>query len=497
MDITASLLYDFTQCPHKVWRDVYGPQEEKIVETNPFVQLLWDRGVQFEKEVIKDIGEHLDLSEGRFDERDGKTVQAMKDGFPLIYQGVIRRGNLVGIPDLLRKQSDGNYIPIEIKAGKGYEGSDDENVGKPKKHYAIQLALYIEILKNLGFTQENRGVIFDINRNEVIYLLEDKISLRNPMTWWQYYEGVKNEVDSLINNRSQNLPAKSSKCKLCAWYNSCIKWCEQSDDLTNIFYLGRNVRDKIVSDLEVSTTNQLNELDISGISQRKKKDKSFLRGVGEKSLQKYINRADIINNKKEPVIYSSIDFPKVSVELFFDIETDPTQDLTYLHGIYERSGEVERFIHFLANSNDPSAEKRAWGKFWDYVNGLPKDDFAIYYYSHYEYSTYKSMSRKYSDVISEEDVVSFFDKQNAIDLYKIVQSQTDWPLSSYSLKDIATYLGFKWRDETPSGALSIQWYNEYLRTQDEDILSRIIEYNEDDCKATMVLKDKLVELSCG
>ena len=32
MYITASKLYDFIQCPHKVWRDIYGPQEEKIDE---------------------------------------------------------------------------------------------------------------------------------------------------------------------------------------------------------------------------------------------------------------------------------------------------------------------------------------------------------------------------------------------------------------------------------------------------------------------------------
>ena len=57
------------------------------------------------------------------------------------------------------------------------------------------------------------------------------------------------------------------------------------------------------------------------------------------------------------------------------------------------------------------------------------------------------------------------------------------------------YLGFKWRDETPSGALSIQWFNEYLKEKDEKILKRILEYNEDDCIATMVLKDGIEELN--
>ena len=89
---------------------------------------------------------------------------------------------------------------------------------------------------------------------------------------------------------------------------------------------------------------------------------------------------------------------------------------------------------------------------------------------------------------------SFFDHPNVIDLYQIVTKYTDWPLSSYSLKDLATFLKFKWRDETPSGALSIQWFNEYLKSRDEKMLKRIIEYNEDDCKATMVLRDGLTNL---
>ncbi len=95
-------------------------------------------------------------------------------------------------------------------------------------------------------------------------------------------------------------------------------------------------------------------------------------------------------------------------------------------------------------------------------------------------------------MISVEELTAFFENPNVIDLYTaVVLKKTDWPVGSYSLKELATYIGFKWRDETPSGALSIQWFNEYLKTKDEAILKRILEYNEDDCKATMVLKDEL------
>ena len=115
--ITGSKLYDYIQCPHRVWRDVYGPMDEKIMEPNPFVELLWNKGMQHEEKIVSSIGEYLDLREGAIQQRFVATLQAMKDGVPLIYQGVLFSGNLKGIPDLLKKMPNGDYAPIEIKSG--------------------------------------------------------------------------------------------------------------------------------------------------------------------------------------------------------------------------------------------------------------------------------------------------------------------------------------------------------------------------------------------
>jgi predicted RecB family nuclease len=104
------------------------------------------------------------------------------------------------------------------------------------------------------------------------------------------------------------------------------------------------------------------------------------------------------------------------------------------------------------------------------------------------------MQKLYPEVISETELEAFFDHPNTIDLFGIVNKHTDWPVSSYSLKDLAQYLGYKWRDETPSGALSIEWFNKFIDTQDTEILNRLLAYNEDDCKATMVLKRGIEKL---
>ena len=47
------------------------------------------------------------------------------------------------------------------------EGSED--LAKPKKHYAVQLALYTDILERTGFSAGRKGFIWDIHGNEVEY----------------------------------------------------------------------------------------------------------------------------------------------------------------------------------------------------------------------------------------------------------------------------------------------------------------------------------------
>jgi predicted RecB family nuclease len=348
----------------------------------------------------------------------------------------------------------------------------------------------------LGFAKENKAKVIDTHSNRVDYDLDRPMGRLTPQTYWEFYQEVKYQVEKLLEDREHNKPAMAGVCKLCPWYKSCKDWAKATDDLTNIFYLGRSKRDKINEDLGIETVKDIIGIDLSEINERKKKDKHFLYKVGEKTLAKIVVRADILSNNKGPVVYEKLSFPEVAYELFFDIEDDPTQDFVYLHGVYERNNTTgkERFLDFTSIECTPKGEKEAWAAFWKYIHSLPQNDFAVYYYSPHEKTVYKKMQSLYPDVITKEEVDSFFDSANVIDLYQIVLKDTDWPLSSYSIKAIAVYLGFAWRDESPSGALSIEWYNDYLRTNDKKILNRILIYNEDDCRATLVVKDGIERL---
>jgi len=187
MQIAASTLYDFVQCPTRVALDAFGDPAKRD-PINPFVKLLWERGTLFEEETVAELEQPFtDLSEFKGKEKERLTLEAIRRGDQLIYSGRISADDLVGVPDLLRKEI-GGYVPGDIKSGAGEEGGDENNDGKPKLHYAVQLALYVDILERLGLSAGRRGFIWDINGDEVPYDLTAPLGHRNPQSLWDKYQ---------------------------------------------------------------------------------------------------------------------------------------------------------------------------------------------------------------------------------------------------------------------------------------------------------------------
>jgi len=112
--ITASMLYDLVQCPHRVTMDLFEDFSKRD-PINPFVQLLWDKGNAFEQEVIEELQvPFVNLRPFSDQEREQLTKEAMLRGDTLIYGGRIRADDLLGDPDLLR-WTQGGYVAGDIK----------------------------------------------------------------------------------------------------------------------------------------------------------------------------------------------------------------------------------------------------------------------------------------------------------------------------------------------------------------------------------------------
>lgn len=121
--ISAKQLYDYVQCPHKVFMDAFGDAGEKDA-TSPFVELLWEQGLDHEEKVTAQLNVTTDLKAAEPADRERETLAAMARHEPLIHGGCLTVGNLVGEPDLLEWTGAG-YVPGEIKSGSGIEHDDN------------------------------------------------------------------------------------------------------------------------------------------------------------------------------------------------------------------------------------------------------------------------------------------------------------------------------------------------------------------------------------
>jgi len=489
--LSANMLYNFVKCPHRLTLDLFGDYSKQD-PISAFIKLLWEKGTDFEKQVIKGLEiPFLDLSSYSGIEKEKRTKEAINNGVELIYSGRISAGNLIGEPDLLRRDGDG-YISGDIKSGSGLEGESDLSEGKPKLHYTVQLALYTDILERLGISAGRNPFIWDIHGREIDYDLNSPQSTRNSESWWTKYQNCLEAVTKIANHDLKTLPAYSGICKLCHWRTYCLKWLKKSNDLTLIPELGRSKRDVMINHL-----GSVAELAQANLNQFQKGKKTIFPRVGRDTLQKFQERAMLLSKRgSKPYLKGQITLPEADLELFFDIETDPLRDICYLHGFLERRNRdtnTERYVAFFSDQPNEQEEKRAFSQAWEFIQ--KSTPCVIYYYSPYEKTQWKKLQEKYPDVMSEDNIKEMFYSDYTVDLYlEVVKKKTEWPTNDYSIKTLASYLGFHWRDESPSGAESIEWYHRWVETGDENIKKRILKYNEDDCIATRVLLDGICSL---
>ncbi|MDP3659217.1 TM0106 family RecB-like putative nuclease [Phenylobacterium sp.] len=490
--VTGSMLYDLIQCPHRVYADTFSVASERD-EVSPFVRMLWERGSNFEAQVMGSrVAGYVDLTSVSRHERERLTREAMDRGEPLIYRGQISADDLLGMPDVLRKEV-GGYVPGDIKSGAGEFGGDDEHEPKPKLHYAVQLALYVDILQRLSLAAGRRGFIWDVRGEEVSYDFDKPISERKPRTLWDEYLTAREGARSILSTVTVTRPAYSSTCKLCHWHTRCLSDLEAMDDLSLIPHLGRAKRDAMLD--YIPTLAEFASMELHSFIT---KGRTPFARVGEKSLRTFHTRARLLKSPSPaPFLKESISLPLVSRELFFDIEVDPMREICYLHGIVERlegDNATERFIGFFTEDESEQEEERAFAEAWAYLTADPNA--LVYYFSKYERTIYRKLQAKYPSVCTREDVEALFHPEKAIDLYfDVVFPATEWPTRDYSLKTLARYLGFNWRDENPSGAASIEWFDRWVKGRDPADRQRILEYNEDDCRATRVVLDGIRALA--
>lgn len=198
-----------------------------------------------------------------------------------------------------------------------------------------------------------------------------------------------------------------------------------------------------------------------------------------------------------------------------DVDIEDANGYVYLIGVRttgrKRQGEdwkVRGEYHAFVNwDQTPQGEARVFAEFWEHVNGMRayakanRYGYRMYHYSKHEPSSFKALAVRHAGqpgVPTVSDVDQLFASKEVVDMYPLLTQQLIWPTESNTLKELAKWVRFSWRDSDPGGGNSLAWYELATCSDDESVREenrkRILEYNADDCAAQVAIRDWLTRL---
>ena len=169
-------------------------------------------------------------------------------------------------------------------------------------------------------------------------------------------------------------------------------------------------------------------------------------------------------------------------EVFLDFEGIIDRNSNYLIGIIVKTNNTEKEYSFWADNETEETKI-----FIELINILkPLSNFIIYHYGSYEIHALKNVFKFLSPELQEYSKII---SDNSFNILNLFGKNVYPPTYSNSLKEIAKYLKFDWSEKNAGGLQSIVWRYSWEITRKDDLKRKLIQYNLDDCRALMRVKD--------
>src|SRR5947199_2080244 len=143
-------------------------------------------------------------------------------------------------------------------------------------------------------------------------------------------------------------------------------------------------------------------------------------------------------------------------------------------------------------AHDRHEERREFEAFIDLVHErLARDPgMHLYHYGAYEKTAITQLMGAYAT--REDAVDDLLRRKVLVNLHTVVRQGLRAGVASYSLKEVEALAEFVRRAELRSGTRAVLAYERWMETRDAALLAGIAAYNEEDCRATLALRDWLV-----
>jgi predicted RecB family nuclease len=359
---------------------------------------------------------------------------------------------------------------------------------------------------------------------------------RNMRLWWlelanpAYSRTNLNAYDGLYRERVEVLAALDEwfeiggpfptspywhrECETCEFSEHCRVELEALDDVSLTRFTSID-QQFALRDSGVRTRNQLAQLDPIRAKSSRSRPAAGAVDVEDRLGRKFDHLDELIYRARAHVRDSALRIldaslmgcPTADVEV--DVDMESYNDATYLWGANVTLNQLVEgaragyttFVEWGELTRE--SEARNFAAFWSWLSDLRERcqgqgrSFAAYCF--WAQAEDGAMNRAVATATdggpTMHDLTTFrqLSPPAWIDLHDLakVQIQTEGPLG---LKQLAAAAGFQWRDVNPSGEASMLWYEVATRGEHDEAAAsrqRLLDYNEDDCRATKSLRDWL------
>lgn len=492
--------------------------------------------------------------------REERTMEALVGGAPVVLGGVLPRdpvGHRRGRADVLVRGDDGDdgqpgYLPVRIKhyrVSEKQRGCADLQYSSlatparleplPDLRYRamregalLELAHLWRMLEDLGLASERLGGVIgpplpgreDEGPGIVWVQLDLRFlrtwsrtsptghRLRSPLQRYDHEHSFRIHVAERAMVRSPSdtsdpvvRPIRVRECEWCPWWELCRSRMDDDDISLRLARTPLDVRElQTLQALGIGTIEELAAADLDAIlpdylPRTTHRDRSGQRlRIAAQRARMMVAGVELDQVTDEPVAV-----PRSPVEVDLDIET-AEGDATYLWGILvtdRRSGE-QHYEHVSSFSEmSPGDEimlaRRFAHRLLELVDLHP--ELLVFHYSDFEVVHLRRLAQRSGDpaIMAALDLVD----DHFVDLFRHIRDNF-FGVNGLGLKVVASRgAGFEWRDEDPGGLNSQSWFHDAVHGETlperETARTRVLEYNEDDVRATWAVREWLDRLDQG
>jgi predicted RecB family nuclease len=475
--ITAQTIYHYCKFPFMVYCQKFAPEEKK------------DPLTEYQKMIFEQSEIHRQcVIEEKYPSPERRGYTSQENGYKILLEGmnegvdvlcdlpvVYVPEKLKGVFDILERADtspstfgDYHYVVKSIVSAQ-----------KISDHHIVQGAFYNYLLGKIqGYPPQ---VFYLINR--------DHEEIPKKYKEEEIVE-ILNSIQDVFNEKRDVSPVYDYGEWPWKTYNN--EKAIELNDVSLVTGIGKSAKDKLYKN-GIRTVDDLARVDkkkLKSIITVKKKEKGEMETTKSKKREEQIlDKSESITSGKR-LNLAPFDFPDKELEIFLDFEYIKDQlyfntivNIDYLIGaITKKDGEIE-YKPFLADQLDKGGE--IFYEFTEWI--LENKDFVIYHFYHPERTHLEKLAERYGLSKESEERI----KENMIDIHHVFTNSFVFPTYKNGLKDIANYIGYTWKHPDVDGTECTALYFQYIENPDKnkDKLQKILDYNEDDCRALMKVKE--------